>query len=1030
MFAPAVASGPARFVAPAHGNPHMPTTQSLPRRAAAVVKVCARIAADIVATPAARAPLARATGASVEALEPRQFLTVISGFTETLIAGGLSRATKVTAAPDGRLFVSLQNGQVRVVKNGQLLGTPFVTVNTLYEGERGLMGLAFDPNFATNKYVYAYFSTPEGDRPHSRVSRFTANGDVAVAGSEKVIFDMDHFGTSGLHNGGAMEFGSDGKLYVSVGENNYAQDAQQLTNTRGKVLRINKDGTIPTDNPFYSRATGKAKAMWAMGLRNPFSMDVQPGTGRLMIGDVGGAKFEEINDGRGGANYGWPVTEGPTTDTRYQTPFYAYGHDSNGKGSIVGVSFYNPASPTFPSAYLGDVFFGDYVGGYIKRIDLGTKQVSSFASNITQLTDITTAPDGSVYYLERGNGGRLFRVRPSASSAPTISVQPADRTVAVGQNATFSVTANGSGLSYQWQRNGANISGATSAAYTRTNVQLSDSGATFRCVVSNSAGSATTRSALLTVVDDKPPTATIDTPDAGTLWRAGQTVSFSGTGSDPEDGSLPGGAFTWEVVFHHDTHTHPFKAPATGSTGGSFTIPTSGETDPDVWYRIHLTVKDSRGLTDSTFRDVFPQKVNLTLRTEPAGLGLELDDQPVATPHATPAVVGLTRRLGAPATQTVDGVTYAFDGWSDGGAAEHDVATPAADVTYTARYKVSTQQAVALGAAADAYVRDGTYADTNFGGAADLQVKSVATAGWNRHTYLRFDLTKFGGGVTSAKLRLHARLDNTASASVPVSVFSGPEGWTESGITWNNKPASGTTLLKSFTVAGTTAKYYEVDLTSYFQQKKSAGATAATVVLKAGAASDSTVVLGSDEAAANRPQLVVLAGAAAPGAALRAGADALVRGGTYGGTNYGADPALVVKRGSTADFTRETYLRFDLGSLATVSAAKLRLFGSLSEPSGGIEVAAYAATNTSWTESGITYDNRPASGATALATLTVSGSTQRWYEWDLTGFIQAEKDAERDVVTLVLKSLTTSDAAGLFNSDEAADNRPELFVTA
>lgn len=968
----------------------------------------------------------------VEALEPRQFLTVISGFTETLITGGLTRATKVTVAPDGRLFVSLQDGQVRIVKNGQLLSTPFLTVTTMTERERGLQGLAFDPNFATNKYVYAYYATASGDRAHNRVSRFTANGDVVVPGSEKVIFATDHFGDSGLHNGGAMEFGKDGKLYVSVGENNYADNAQLLSVTRGKVLRINSDGTIPTDNPFYNSATGKGKATWARGLRNPFSMDVQPGTGRLMIGDVGGAKFEELNDGKAGANYGWPTTEGPTTDSRFQTPFYAYDHSAAaGKGAIVGVSFYNPTNATFPSSYVGDVFFGDYSAGFIKRIDLGTKQVSGFASNLNQLVDITVAADGSLYYLTRGDGGRLFRVRPSVTNAPTISVQPEDTTVAAGQSATFSVTANGSGLSYQWQRNGVSISGATSATYTRNNVPLSDDGATFRCVVTNSAGSATTRAALLTVVDDKPPTATIVTPDGSGLWTAGQTIEFSGTGTDPEDGNLPGSAFTWHVDFHHDTHFHPFVAPTSGSSAGSFTIPTVGETDPDVWYRIHLTVKDSRGLTHSTSRDILPQKVNLSLATDPAGLGLELDDQPTATPFTTPAVVGLTRSLSAPATQVKDGVSYEFDGWSDGGAREHDVTTPAADVTYTARYKVSTQQSVTLGAAADAYVRDGSYASTNFGAAGVLQMKNGA-AGWNRHTYLKFDLTTLGdSAISSAVLRLHARLDNTQSASVPVSIVAGPDNWTEGGITWNNKPAAGTTVLKSFTVAGTTGKYYEVDLTTYFQQKQAAGATVATVVLKAGATSGSTVVITSDEAAANKPQLVVLAGAeptpdlAAP---LRPQADAFVRDGTFGGTNYGSDPTLVAKRGASANYSRESYLRFDLGALDTLSGGTLRLFGRLGT-TASIQVGVFSAADTTWSESGITYNNRPPTGTTALATTTITGTTERWYEWEVTGFLQSELAAGRKVVTLVLKSLTTSDAQATFRSDEFGGNGPELLVT-
>jgi hypothetical protein len=166
-------------------------------------------------------------------------------------------------------------------------------------------------------------------------------------------------------------------------------------------------------------------------------------------------------------------------------------------------------------------------------------------------------------------------------------------------------------------------------------------------------------------------------------------INYSGTGTDPEQGTLPASAFTWRVDFHHDAHTHPFIQPRTGSTSGSFTIPTTGHTETNVWYRIYLTVRDSGGLTHTTQRDIRPRKVQLTLATNPAGLHLRLDGQPVRTPLTFQSVVGVLRNLGAMSPQAANGSTYQFVSWSDGGAATHNISTPATNRTYTATYRVT-----------------------------------------------------------------------------------------------------------------------------------------------------------------------------------------------------------------------------------------------------------------------------------------------------------------------------------------------------
>jgi glucose/arabinose dehydrogenase len=612
--------------------------------------------------------------------------TLPAGFSEQLVAGGLSSPTAMKIAPDGRVFICLQGGQLRVVKNGALLATPFVSLTVSSSGERGLLGVAFDPNFATNQYVYVYY-TATTPSIHNRVSRFTANGDVAVQNSEVVILDLENLTSATNHNGGAIAFGLDGKLYVAVGDNATSSNSQTLNNRLGKMLRINPDGTIPADNPFYNTTTGANRAIWALGLRNPFTFamhrtGVEPD---MLINDVGQSTYEEVNDGIAGANYGWPNTEGPTTNPAYVSPRHWYGRSDG--CAITGGAFYAPVVTMFPAEFLNDYVFADYCNGWIRRLDPANgNAVTGFATGLSSPVDLKVSDDGSLYYLQRGGGGQLFRVTYGAT-APTITQHPANRTVQPGSPATFTVMASGVGtLSYQWQRNGGDIAGANAPSYTLASATLGDNGARFRVRVSNTIGNTLSNEATLTVTTNQAPTAAIVQPAAGALYSGGQTVAFSGTGTDPEQGTLPASAFTWRIDFHHDTHTHPFMPSTSGITSGSVVIPTTGETAANVWYRIYLTVQDTGGLTHTVFRDVQPRRVRLTLAAQPAGLQVRLDGQPVTTPYAFDSVVGIVRTLEA-FSQSASGTTYEFVSWSDGGAALHDVPTPQTNTTYTATYR-------------------------------------------------------------------------------------------------------------------------------------------------------------------------------------------------------------------------------------------------------------------------------------------------------------------------------------------------------
>ena len=248
---------------------------------------------------------------------------------------------------------------------------------------------------------------------------------------------------------------------------------------------------------------------------------------------------------------------------------------------------------------------------------------------------------------------------------------------------------------FQWQRNGVDVSGATSATYQLSGVGTADDGATFRVVVRDDVTTLTSAPATLTVTANQVPVPSIVLPTQGATYGGGQTIQYQGSATDPEDGTLPPSAFTWEVVFHHNTHTHDFVLPVSGSTSGSFTVPAINETATDVFYRIHLTVRDSAGATTHVYRDVLPRLTTMTLATDPPGLAVTLDGLQVATPATVVGVEGITRTLGVVQPQVVDGTSYVFGSWSDGGAASHTISTPVDDTTYTARY-VSGPAATAL----------------------------------------------------------------------------------------------------------------------------------------------------------------------------------------------------------------------------------------------------------------------------------------------------------------------------------------------
>ena len=250
------------------------------------------------------------------------------GFTQVLYASGITTPTTTAMAPDGRIFVCQQNGILRVIKNGTLLPDPFLTLAVNQSGERGLLGVAFDPDFSTNHWVYVYY-TANSPTIHNRVSRFTANGDVAVADSELILLELDNLTSADITMEVQFTLGPMGNSTPQWGTMRLLR-TRSSNNMLGKILRIDANGSIPTDNRFFNTASGNNRSIWSLGLRNPFTFTFQPGTGRMFINDVGLSLAEEIDDGIAGANYGWPNCEGACEVPGFTDPIFQYGHQPAG----------------------------------------------------------------------------------------------------------------------------------------------------------------------------------------------------------------------------------------------------------------------------------------------------------------------------------------------------------------------------------------------------------------------------------------------------------------------------------------------------------------------------------------------------------------------------------------------------------------------------------------------------------------------------------------------------------------------------
>jgi glucose/arabinose dehydrogenase len=693
-----------------------------------------------------------------------------SYFQNEILATGFNLPTAIKFLPDGRMLVVELAGTIKVLPPPYTTPdpTPFLQLTNIGSAgvQQGIYDIALDPNFNTNHYYYIFYTlrTPNVDR----LSRFTANATLTgtVAGSEFVIYQDSEIANA-EHHGGAINFSNDGKILVTTGEHFNPGEAQDLTKPRGKVLRFNMDGTVPTDNPFYDGTGPNYDAVWALGLRNPFRAYYDAPTGRLIIGDVGGNDYstaiEEIDIGARGANYGWPNVEAPNGNPAYTAPAYYYPHNGRDAAVVAGFVYHGTQ---FPSSFQGSFFFADYTQNWIKRLTFDANGNVTGVFNFEpadgsvdgpygDIVYLTEGPEGALYYLDLGYSdisgtfgvSKIRRISFNQSDLPPVAAASASPTegptpLTVNFSSSGSSDPEGKPLSYSWNFGDNTTSTQANPSHTYTIA------GPYQARLTVSDGVNSTISTPITISAGNRPVATISSPTDGAIFRAGDVITFSGTATDAEDGILPASAYTWNIDFLHEGHVHP-GTPVVGVTSGTFTIPTSGhDFSGFTRYRITLTVTDSSGLQSSQFVTIFPDKVNLNFDTTPTGLTLYLDGIAHTTPFTYDTLIGFNHEIDA-RSATVGTTTYNFASWSDGGTQDHVIVVPAGGATYTATYNAVTATAplafVQVNSATPQ--TNQTQVSVVYSGAQAVGDTNILVIGWNNATSNITSVTDSSGNV-------------------------------------------------------------------------------------------------------------------------------------------------------------------------------------------------------------------------------------------------------------------------------------------
>ncbi|GAB3853389.1 PQQ-dependent sugar dehydrogenase [Dactylosporangium cerinum] len=494
------------------------------------------------------------------------------------------------------------------------------------------------------------------------------------------------------------------------------------TGLSGTLIRVDPlTGAARPGNPLYSTGSdANARRIVAMGLRNPFRWTFRPGTTEAWIADSGWRNWEEINRlpnpvAPAPTNFGWPCYEGSRQQPGFNNadlslceslysagtatpPQLEYAHTDKVAGSAdpcpsggsapTGLAFYPASGGSFPAQYAGAMFFADYARQCIYASLPGAGMVA-FAPGVATPVDLAVGPGGDLYYVDL-LGGTVRRIRyssgnqpPVAAAAATPASGPPPLAVSFSAAGTTDPDA-GDILTYQWDFTGDGTFDATGATASYT---YSAAGTyTARLRVTDAGGLSDTATVQVRA-GTTAPTPVIDTPVAGTRWATGQTLTFTGHATDPQDGNLPASSLRWDLLLQHcsaadNCHTHALQSWA-GAASGSFI---GADHEYPSYLELRLTATDSGGLSGATTLRLDPKTVNLAFATNPSGLQLTVGPSSGATPFTRTVIQGSTVTMSAPATQS----TYTFGSWSQGGNATQVITAPATATTYTASYTTTT----------------------------------------------------------------------------------------------------------------------------------------------------------------------------------------------------------------------------------------------------------------------------------------------------------------------------------------------------
>jgi uncharacterized repeat protein (TIGR01451 family) len=568
---------------------------------------------------------------------------------------------------------------------------------------------------------------------------FGADGALYVSGGDGASFNFADWGQDGnpLNPCGDPPGGPGDPLTPPTAEGGAlrSQDLRTPTDPTtldGAILRVNPDtGAAMPDNPLAGSSDPNERRIIAYGLRNPFRMTIRPGTNEVWLGDVGWSTWEEINriaDPLGSVeNFGWPCYEGSPRQPGYDNanlsicenlyalpggvvaPYFAYRHNAkvvpgescrpNPDGtqtssSTAGVAFYTTGP--FPDSYDGAVFFADYSRDCIWVMFPGGDGLPNpgnralFQDPAANPVDLQVGPDGALYYADF-DFGTIRRIAysvnqpPIASATGTPTNGPAPLTVDF--DGSGSSDPEGGPLTYAWDLDGDGaFDDSTAVQPTHTYAQPGTFNVRLR--VTDAQNQPATSAPVVISADNTPPTATIAAPAAGTTWKVGERIFFSGSATDPQQGTLPASALSWELVLQHcpaDCHSHPVQTWRGDDPNLFFDAP---DHEYPSHLELRLTATDAGGLTDTKTLRLDPRTVVLSFDSVPSGLQLTVGGSSSTTPFARTVIEGSNNTISAP-SQTLGGTDYAWVSWSDGGAQSHNVIASAA-ATYTATYEAVT----------------------------------------------------------------------------------------------------------------------------------------------------------------------------------------------------------------------------------------------------------------------------------------------------------------------------------------------------